>query len=69
MAREVVTPDLGQCGFQLRASPVAWRCRRHRRSRFNPWVGKSPWRIAQQPTLVFLPRESLGQRSLAGYSP
>jgi len=29
---------------------------------------KIPWRRAWQPTPVFLPRESLGQRSLAGYS-
>jgi len=28
-----------------------------------------PWRRAWQPTSVFLPGESLGQRSLAGYSP
>ena len=28
-----------------------------------------PWRSAWQPTPVFLPGESLGQRSLAGYSP
>ena len=25
---------------------------------FNPWVGKMPWRRAQQPTPVFLPGES-----------
>jgi len=25
---------------------------------FHPWVGKTPWRRAWQPTLVFLPRES-----------
>ena len=37
--------------------------------RFNPWVGKIPWRREWQPTLVFLLREFLGQRSLAGYSP
>ena len=36
---------------------------------FNPWVGKIPWRRAQQPIPVFLPGESHGQRSLAGYSP
>ena len=28
-----------------------------------------PWRRAWQATLVSLPRESHGQRSLAGYSP
>ena len=36
---------------------------------FNAWFGKIPWRRAWQPTLVFLPGESHGQRSLAGYSP
>ena len=36
---------------------------------FDPWVGKIPWRRAWQPTPVFLPEESHGQRSLAGYSP
>ena len=36
---------------------------------FDPWVGKIPWRSAWQPTLVLLPRESHGQRSLAGCSP
>ena len=40
-----------------------------RRPRFNPWVGKFPWRRAWQPTPVFLPGESHGLRSLAGYSP
>ena len=34
---------------------------------FDPWVRKSPWRKAWQPTLVFLPRESRGQRRLEGY--
>ena len=36
---------------------------------FNPWVGNIPWRRKWQPTPVFLPGESHGQRSLAGYSP
>ena len=36
---------------------------------FDPWIGKIPWRRAWQPTPVFLPGESLGQRSLVGYSP
>ena len=40
-----------------------------KRRGFNPWVGKIPWRRAQQPTPVFLPGESNGQRRLAGYSP
>ena len=36
---------------------------------FDPWVGKIPWRRAMQPTPVFLPGESHGQKSLASYSP
>ena len=36
---------------------------------FDPWVGKIPWRRAWQPTPVFLPGETHGQRSLVGYSP
>ena len=41
------------------------QCRRYR---FNPWVRKIPWRGKWQPTPVFLPGESHGQRSLVGYS-
>jgi len=37
--------------------------------KFDPWVGKIPWRRKWQPTPVFSPRESHGQRSLVGYSP
>ena len=37
--------------------------------RFDPWVRKIPWRTAWQPTPVFLPGKSHGQRSLAGYGP
>ena len=36
---------------------------------FDPWVRKIPWRRKWQPTPVFLPGESCGQRSLVGYSP
>ena len=40
-----------------------------RRCGFNPWSEKISWRGKWQPTLVFLPGKSHGQRSLAGYSP
>ena len=36
---------------------------------FSPWVGKIPWRREWLPTLVSLPGEFHGWRSLAGYSP
>ena len=39
-----------------------------RRPGFNPLVRKIPWRRAWQPTLVFLPGEFHGQRSLVSYS-
>ena len=35
----------------------------------SSWFRKIPWRRTWQPTLVFLPGESHGQRSLVGYSP
>ena len=44
------------------------QCRRHRRQGFDPSVGKIPWRRKWQPTSVFLPGESHGWKSLAGYS-
>ena len=43
------------------------KCRRHRRLRFDPWVGKIPWRKAWQPSPIFLPGETHGQLSVAGY--
>ena len=36
---------------------------------FDLWVGKIPWRGKWQPTPVFLPGKSHGQRGLVGYSP
>ena len=45
------------------------KCLQRGRHEFDPWVGKIPWMRAWQPTPVFLPGESHGQRSLIGYSP
>ena len=50
----------------LNGKESACQCRR---CGFDPWVGKSLWRKKWQPTLVFLPGKSHGQRSLEGYSP
>ena len=38
------------------------------RPRFNPWVGKIPWRRKRQPTPVLLPGKFHGWRNLIGYS-
>ena len=51
--------------------PWGLNCRVHlqcRRRGFDPWVRKILWRRKWQPTPVFLPGKSHGQRSLAGYS-
>ena len=46
----------------------ACQCRKHKRCGFSLWVGKIPWRWKWQATLVFLPRKSHEQGSLASYS-
>ena len=53
----------------LSGKESACQCGRHKRYRFDLWVEKIPWSRKWQPTPVFLPRKSHGQRSLAGYSP
>ena len=60
-----------------KASQVAewWRIclvcqwRRCKRCGFDPWIRKIPWSMKWQPTPVFLPGKSQGQRRLVGYSP
>ena len=44
-------------------------CRWLKRLRFDPWAERIPWRRKWQPTPVFLPGKSDGQRCLAGYTP
>ena len=48
------------------ASESTCQCRS---CRFNPWVGKIPWKRKWQPIPIFLRGKFHGQRSLAGYSP
>ena len=56
-------------GFPGGIKELTCQCRRHKGRGFDPWVGKIPWRRAWQPTPVFLPAESHGQKGLSGYSP
>jgi len=49
--------------------PGGCLCLQCRRSRFDPWVGKIPWKRERLPIPVFLPGGFHGQRSLASYSP
>ena len=45
----------------------ACQCRRLKRQRFHPWIGKIPWRRAWQPSPVFLSGESYLHRNLLAY--
>ena len=47
----------------------AYQYRRCKRCGFEPWVRKIPWWRKWQPTPVFLPGKSHGQKSLVGSSP
>ena len=62
-----VKPGKQGFGFTcwLSGKESAHQCRRHR---LDPWLRKIPWK-KWQPTAVFLPGKSHGQRSLSGYSP
>ena len=61
------------CGVQAsqvaQGKEFAYQCRRLRKHRFDPWVGKISRRRKRQPTPVLLPGESHGRRSLVGYRP
>ena len=53
----------------LSSEEFTCRCRRHKRCGFHPWVRKIPLEEEIAFHSVFLPGESHGQRSLAGYCP
>ena len=75
LLRLTIPPNIGKSVQQLKVSQtpngsVKW----YNHAGDLGWegwflVGKIFWRRAWQPTLVSLPRESHGQRSLEGYSP
>ena len=56
-----------QVALEVKSPPA--NAGRFKRCGFNPWVGKIPSRRAWKHTLVFMPAESHGQRSLMGYNP
>ena len=51
-----------------RGKESAYQCRRHKRHGFNLGFQIS-WNRKWQPTPVFLPGKSHGQRSLVSYNP
>ena len=63
----LLTPNGTELPRWLSSKESACQSRRQKRCRFDPWVGKIPWRRSWQPIPVFLPGESHGQRSLLGY--
>ena len=63
-----MTWRLGLCR-QCLYEELVCQCRRCKRYRFNSQVRKISWRRIWQPTPVFLPGESSGQRRLVGYRP
>ena len=65
----LMAQPLGSFSGGAGGKELVCQCRRRKRHRFDPCVGEIPWRRAWQPTPVFLPGESHGQRSLVGYSP
>ena len=61
-----VSPPVGvSWGFSGGTSgkEPACQCRRHKRYGSDPWIRKIPWRRIWQPTPIFLPGESHGQRT------
>ena len=66
-------PKMSFQGFPSATSgkELVCQCRRHKKLRFNPWVGKIPWRRKRQPTPVFLPgewtEESCGLQSMGSH--
>ena len=62
----------GRPDFGVLPDPSFWKPQvytPHVACRLGPWVGKISWRRKWQATLVFLPGESHGHRSLVGYRP
>ena len=69
----VLIPACTSSGLALHISHLAWQrrlriCLQCRRPELDPRVRTIPWRRAWQPTPVFWPGESHGQRNLVGYS-
>ena len=52
-------------GWHSGKEPIC-QCKRHKRLRFHPWVGKISWRRKWLPSLVLLLGKSYGWRSLVG---
>ena len=58
--------QIGGLPWWLSGKESACQCRK---LRFDSWFRKIPWRRKWQPTPVFLPGKSHGQKGLESYSP
>ena len=67
-AQELLILSVSSLGFPG-GSLVKWSTCQGRWLRFDPWMGKIPWRRKWQPTPASLPGKSHWQRSLAGCNP
>ena len=67
---QAVTPPNRSLGFPggARGKRICLQMQETQEMWVPSWVRKIPWGRKWHPTLVFLPGESHGQRSLAGYS-
>ena len=63
------TNTFGAAQVTLMVKNLPSSARNLRDNSFDTWVRKIPWRRKWQPTPVFLPGESHGQRSLVSFSP
>ena len=60
LAKDTCHPELL---WWLSGKETAFQCRK---LRFDPWVGKIPWRMEWLSTPVFLPAKSHGQKEPGG---
>ena len=67
--KELTAGGAGSFPDGVSGKESACQCRRCKRHGFDPWVGKISQRGTCQPTPVFLPGKSQGQRRLEDYSP
>ena len=63
---KVTTKSYTDVSWASLVAQIVRICLQFRRPGFDPWVWKIPWRRKWIPTPVFLPGESLGQKSLVG---
>ena len=63
---KVTTKSYTDVSWASLVAQIVRICLQFRRPGFDPWVWQIPWRRKWIPTPVFLPGESLGQKSLVG---